>query len=512
MKRNIFTLLIALVVFGSASAQSRYLNEVFPDVTITTDVVYSSNYSYLSGSPALTDLVMDVYEPADDTAGGTYFDNARPVIIFMHPGSFLPKGLNTLPFGNNRDSSIVEMCTQFAKRGFVAAAISYRIGWNPFGASDVERAKTIITAVYRATQDAHGAIRFFRKDADTDNTFNIDPYRVVVGGTNSGGYVALAVNSLNRNAEVNLLKFLDGNGNSFIDRTVTGGFYGEGGAVGFNVLNHPGYSSVPAVVLNMGGAVGDTSWINGFESPIVSFHGEADPLTPYRTAVVIVSSTQQAVVEVSGSHDINKVADGLGIQNKLKPTVPFTDAYTTVAESRTSYEGLFPFPGAANGYEPWSWYDPTDPNISTTAPGATGFGSKANPYASKPKALGYIDTVMNYFVPRALLAFANVDSAAVETADPTTPVSVTNIAVNSTVLNLYPNPAATELNLSLTDIAYGLSKVEVYDITGRLVLSDSNIADPQYHRISLLNLNSGSYIVTIGFNTGEQLSKRLVIK
>ncbi len=512
MKSNIFTLFIALLAISSASAQTRYLDEVFTDVDIDADVVYAENYSYLSGSPALTDLKMDVYQPADDTVGGTYYDEARPVVIFMHPGSFLPKGLNTLPFGNNRDSSVVEICTQLAKRGFVAAAISYRIGWNPFAASDVERAKSIITAVYRANQDAHSAIRYFRRDADTDNIFNIDPYRVVVGGTNSGGYVALAVNSLNKTSELNLLKFLDGDGNSFIDQSTTGGFYGEGGIEGFNVLSNAGYSSAVQVVLNMGGAIGDTTWINDDEAPIVSFHGVADPLTPYRTAVVIVSSTGQSVVEVSGGYDINKYADALGIQDDIKPAVPFTDAYTTVAESRTAFEGLFPFPGAANGYEPWSWYDPTDANIDNATVGASGFGSSANPFATKLKALLYIDTVMNYFVPRALEAFSNVDSTAVETADPATPVGITNISVNETVLNVYPNPAATVLNLSLTDVSYGLSKVEIYDITGRLVLSDSNVADPQYHRVSLLDLNSGTYIVTISFATGEQLSKRLIVK
>jgi hypothetical protein len=515
MKRNIFTLFITLLAISSVSAQTRYIDEVFSDVTISSNVKYAENYSFLSGSPALADLTMDVYEPADDTVGGTFYDNARPVVIFMHPGSFLPKGLNTLPFGNNRDSSVVEICTQLAKRGFVAAAISYRIGWNPFGASDVERAKSIINAVYRANQDAHAAIRFFRKDADTDNTYNIDPYRVVVGGTNSGGYVALAVNSLNRTSEISLLKFLDGDGNSFVDQTVTGGFYGEGGLSGFNVLNNPGYSSAPAVVLNMGGAVGDTTWINDDEAPIVSFHGEADPLTPFRTAVVIVSSTGQSVVEVSGGFDISKQADGLGIQDKIKPTVPFSDVYTTVAESRSSNEGLFPFPGATNGYEPWSWYDAADPNIDNATAGASGFGSRANPFATKTKALLYIDTVMGYFIPRALEAFANVDSVAVETADPADTVviiGIADVAAINAALTLYPNPAATELNLSLANGSYNMSGVKVYDITGRLVLTNNTITNPQYHRISLSNLESGSYIVTISFETGEQVSKRLLVR
>ncbi len=515
MQRNIFTLLLALFTVGSVAAQSRYLDEVFTDVDITLDVTYAQNYSFLSGSPALQDLQMDVYEPADDTTGGTYFDGARPVVIFMHPGSFLPKGLNTLPFGDNRDSSVVEICTQFAKRGFVAVALTYRIGWNPFGSSDVERAKTIINAVYRAQQDARSAIRYFRKDAATTNIYKIDPYRVIVGGTNSGGYVALAVNSLNKTTELNLLKFLDGNGNSFVDQSVTGGFYGEGGRVGFNSVSNIGYSSAPQVVLNMGGATGDTTWIEAGEAPIVSFHGENDPLTPYGTAVVIVSSTQQAVVEVSGSFSISSAANRLGLQDKLVPTVPFTDSYTQVAEGRTSFEGLFPFPGAAreNGYEPWSWYDPNNPNIDTATVGNSGFGSRANPFATKPKALNYIDTVMNYFVPRALEAFKNVDSTAVETVDPSDAptVGISTVDVINSLLNVYPNPTTTELNLSLDGLAFSIDKVEVYDLTGRLILSDSNVANPQYHRMSLVDLSSGSYIVTITVNTGEQISKRLLV-
>ena len=166
-------------------AQERYYDKVFTDLTITQNVKYAENYTVVTGAPGLQDLLMDVYEPANDTA------SQRPLIILMHAGSFLPRGLNTLPFGNKRDSSIVEMCKQFAQRGYVAAAVNYRLGWNPLGTQE-EKANTIINAVYKSMQDGKSAIRFFRKDAATTDTYKIDPNMVVLGGSNSGGYAALA--------------------------------------------------------------------------------------------------------------------------------------------------------------------------------------------------------------------------------------------------------------------------------------------------------------------------------
>lgn len=506
MKRLLLFMTCIGLMVGAANAQDRYLDEVFTDVNITLDVPYGANYAYFAPT-VLDSLHLDIYEPVNDTANGTYYDGPRPLIILMHPGSFLPKGLNTLPFGNNRDSSIVEMATQFAKRGFVCAAIEYRIGWNPFAPTQEERKTSIITAVYRAMQDARGCVRYFRSSADGANPYNIDPYRVVVGGTNSGGYVALAVNSMNKDSEINIPKFLNTGGTTLIDKDMFGGFYGEGGQAPGNHLNYPGYSSAVQVVLNMGGAIGDTSWLEAGEAPIVNFHGVADPLTPYQTATVIVSSNGFAVVEVSGSYDIARVADGLGIQDAIKPTVPFTDAYTQVAESRTSFEGLMPFPGAANGYEPWSWYDPNDPNIDSTG---SGFGSKANPFATKPKALGYIDTVMNYFVPRALEAFKNIDSTAVETADPDDPVGISSVQLAENQLKLYPNPATNQVNMSLFSNNYELGSVSVFDLSGREVITE--VATGNTHTLDISSLQHGVYILHANTATGEGVVKKLVVE
>jgi dienelactone hydrolase len=67
---------------------------------------------------------MDVYEPSGDTA------SVRPLVLVLHTGSFLPAVMNGQPTGGRKDSAVVEMCTRFAKKGYVAAAVSYRLGWN----------------------------------------------------------------------------------------------------------------------------------------------------------------------------------------------------------------------------------------------------------------------------------------------------------------------------------------------------------------------------------------------
>ncbi|MGD1843759.1 MAG: T9SS type A sorting domain-containing protein [Salibacteraceae bacterium] len=501
-----FLFLFALcVATGSLSAQ-RYTTELFTDVTVTSDVKYGENYSVLTGSPALIDLEMDIYEPVGDT------DNNRQLIIMMHAGSFLPKGTNTLPFGNKRDSSLVEMCEQFAKRGWVAASIDYRLGWNPtpdaLGGDQETRAKTIIQAVYRSMQDAKTAIRFFRMDAAGANTYGIDPTRVVVGGSNSGGYVALACGNLNSIAETELFKFLDSNGDSFIDVSTLGGFEGEGGNSALNVENHPGFASNPQLVLNLGGAAGDSSWIEAGEVPVVAFHGVADALTPYATQDVIVAATGDVIVEVSGSLDVIRRNQNLGNQDVFI-NANFTDVYTQAAQTKTGLEGLFPFQGALNGFEPWSWYDPNDPNISTdsiqVAPGvkipASGFGSAANPLATKTKALNYIDTIMNYFNPRAVEALQNPAPL-----DP--PLSVSEDRVRLTAL-AYPNPAVENVFIYTSNASEMIQAIRLVDLTGKQVLweSGNNIN----YTLERGDLPTGVYFVEVQLEDSV-LTKKLIFK
>ena len=132
MKKNLqFLSLIAATLFAGNAMAQRYVTNSFTNVTVTPNVVYGQNYSVLTGAPVMSDLKLDFYEPTGDT------ETARPLVIVLHTGSFLPKGLNQSPTGARTDSSIVEMCKEFAKKGYVAAAVGYRMGWNPQGDQDV---------------------------------------------------------------------------------------------------------------------------------------------------------------------------------------------------------------------------------------------------------------------------------------------------------------------------------------------------------------------------------------
>src|SRR6476661_6016582 len=198
MKKNhtLLAVLFCLTVSFNCLSQSRYLSEIFTSVTVSSNVTYGNNISVLTGTPASIPLMMDVYQPTGDALA------ARPLVIILHAGSFLPAVVNHLAVGKKTDSAVVNTCMRFAKRGYVAVAMDYRLGWNPLGNQDA-RTGTILNAVYRALQDAKNCVRYFRNDAATTNTYKIDVNKICVGGFSAGGYVAYAYGSLNKSSELN---------------------------------------------------------------------------------------------------------------------------------------------------------------------------------------------------------------------------------------------------------------------------------------------------------------------
>ena len=100
-------LVVALILIGiNATAQTRYLDNIFDSVTVTPDVVYGQNLTVLPMlqllPPAIAPLTCDIYEPKNDTMTN------RPVIVLIHTGSFLPPVLNGQPTGSKADYSVVE--------------------------------------------------------------------------------------------------------------------------------------------------------------------------------------------------------------------------------------------------------------------------------------------------------------------------------------------------------------------------------------------------------------------
>lgn len=502
-------------------SQTRYLNEVFTSVTKTADVIYGNNISVLTGSPMAADITMDIYQPTGDT------ETARPLVLVLHTGSFLPAVANGQPTGSKTDSAVVEMCMRFAKKGYVAVAPDYRLGWNPVSTSQDVRTSTLLQAVYRAIQDAKNCVRYFKNDKATANTYKIDTTRIVVGGLGSGGYVALAYASLNQPSELTLGKFLD-NSTSPPTPYVVQSVYGNFDGTDSTMLNKPNYethSSEIQMVFNVGGAIGDTSWIDAGEVPIVSLQCVMDPNAPYTTGTVIVPSTGDVVVEASGSYDVAVMVNKPSIDNNdIFNSSIFTDSYTTAANMHNDgMEGLYPFftpaPGAnmsctgANQNAqtqqgaPWDWWDgaayAAAPGHPNSVPGSVMacLALTGNPDMSAAKGKLYADTIQGYVAPRMVCAL-NLPGCTPN------PAGINEKATASNVI-AFPNPA--------TDVVYFSAKgsqiqtVELFDLTGRMVKQAAGLNVAEYS-VDLKGLNAGVYVAKIKSDKGAVVTKRVVVK
>jgi len=546
------TLICAFVITNTCLAQTRYLDEVFTSVSVTSDVTFGNNlWCTMLGdcsTPTSKPILMDVYEPIGDTTGNTYYDAERPLIIIAHTGNFLSRVLNGSPTGFKDDSSVVEMCSRFAKKGYVTVAMSYRLGWNPTAvgsAGQAIRTGTIINAAYRGVQDAHTCIRFFRKNVDVGgNTYRIDTSKIVLGGLGTGSYVSLAFATFDRWEEIYLNKFIDFtdplNPVPYIDTSQSGDFKSLL-ARPLNTPNHVGYSSDINMVFNLGGAMGDSSWMESGDVPIVSFHCTKDENAPYGYGAVIVPTTGDLVLNASGSSDVIRRSNYLCNNNVLQMPPSFTDIYSTranalnntgnltneagVVNPNAGDEGLYPFitpaPGTSTCTDPeppnnvlpeseqgspWDWWDETWYSSTAIVLGKDGpfevcKARLSNPDMSATKGRAYSDTIQGYLTPRIYrVLFENVTDTGC-----TIPVwAGVNDIKSSGSINIFPNPSSSSVTITSSEEL--INAVELYDVTGRNVYADKNLHTNHYS-MDKGNLTRGLYFIRIVMKEGEIVNK-----
>jgi acetyl esterase/lipase len=522
MKKNLSFALTVCMMFTTFCifSQTRYLSEIFTSVTVSSNVTYGNNISVLTGTPASIPLMMDVYQPTGDVL------TARPLIIVLHAGSFLPQIANGLAVGKKTDSAVVEMCMRFARRGYVAVAADYRLGWNPLSTNQDVRTGTILQAVYRGLQDSKNCVRFFRSDAANTNVYKIDVNKIAVGGFGAGGYLAMAYGSLNKPAEIQLNKFIDFSKTppaSYVDQSVLGNFDGTD-ATALNTPNYASYSSTVNVAFSLAGAVGDTSWIEAGEIPIIAMHCYKDPFAPYKTGPVIVAATGQFVVEASGGYDAIRRSARIGNQS-IFTTSYFNDPFTTKANTNSAglpglYTHITPAPGpnmsctgaSANPQieqsAPWDWWSDAVLAGSYNAYCSCSNGSivacKAkleNPDMSAMKGRYYADTLQGFLNPRLVCAL-NL-SGCVST------VGLSELSGTSD-LSIFPNPATSQINYVLSG-GNTINKIWLYDATGRIVYNADGVNATGF-KLNRDQIRSGLYFTTIELDNKRTVTKKLVIE
>jgi Secretion system C-terminal sorting domain len=430
-KFNILLVIAMLFSMVSFAQKDRFVKPIFGSVKSTMGITYCENYTF---EPFLLQqpnthtkkipLKCDFYEPVGDNS------KKRPLVIFLHTGNFIPQpSFGGSPEGRTTDSALVELSTRLCKMGYACASADYRIGWAPTSTNETTRKFTLINAAYRGIQDVRSCVRYFKLNADK---YGIDTSRVAIFGAGTGGYIALGAASLDKYTEIFANTTPAGkfvlNPNPFTPMIIEG-FNGNingtnlgVAAVDFGVPkgdtmcipSNLGPTSNVQLVANLGGALGDLSWLDKNAVPTISFQSPTDFYAPYTEAILKVPVSATVIfdiVNVMGAYKVQKKQDSLGINAKWK-ALKLNDVYSQAANKvNGGFDGLYPVVGLKpTDSSPWNWWDAafwnTKPHPSVTGATIHQVALQSAPLTTAARAKLYCDTIIGYFAPRA---FAQLD-------------------------------------------------------------------------------------------------------
>lgn len=416
MKQPLLFITVCLLAASTTTAQCdglRFFNQVFNDYTEIEDIVYGENIDYQGN---VTELELDVYQPIGDT------EAARPLIIMVHGGSFIS--------GSKDGPDVTSLAADFSKMGYVVASINYRLGITI--GLDLEASAT--ESVIRGFHDGKAAVRYFRKDvAENGNTYDINPDEIYMVGVSAGGFISLHVAYMDEVSEIP----------SWADTTLPGlggGIEGESG--------NAGYSSEVKGIVNIAGAIGDTTWMQPTDAPVLSFHGTNDGTVPFGSDVLQLLGID--ITEVDGSSSVHEKANEIGLLNCFE-----------------IHEGQGHVPHVGNE----AYYDTTR-------------------------------AIMSNFIGSLVCPLTEMDCEYRELELSTNDLQALE------GLSIYPNPARKTVTIEVpTQISS--NNLTVYGIDGRIV--DSFNITSGVARLEVEGWASGIYIVEVNSNQGI-ITERLIIE
>ena len=272
----------------------RYRDRVFTSLEIDENIAFA----FVDGQT----LRLTVYTPAGDAASD------RPVMIVASGGGFLEQ----------ERESVEPIAQEFARRGYVAVTMDYRVlGQAPLNADE------LAIAGVTATHDMFAAVRFLRAEGEGDNPRGIRPDAFFVSGESAGGVMAMLAATLDPDDP--------------ISRPALADFVRDNGGVYGTVGENDDVSSVVQGAMPLSGAVLDLAMIDAGSALLYAAHEEFDPVVPCDTAPEGASFTG---LEVSGACEVVPAYTAAGAMAELflvqnsAGHVNFTDA-----ERRDIYQG-----------------------------------------------------------------------------------------------------------------------------------------------------------------------------
>jgi len=228
------------------------------------EVIVEENITYGKGGDS--DLKLDLVRPDGD---GPF-----PAIVFIHGGGW---------YQGNRQGYRGQM-TEAAKRGYVAATISYRL--MKFDEAKKETA-TAVPIFPTQIHDAKAAIRWLRANSDR---YHVDPNRIGVTGGSAGGHLSLLVGLTDSKSD------LEGDGGNSDQSSRVQAVVNVYGPTDMAACHKT--SSVAWIFrLFMGGtpeeavetyrAASPVTYVSKDDPPVLTLHGDRDALVPIAQATTL---------------------------------------------------------------------------------------------------------------------------------------------------------------------------------------------------------------------------------
>ena len=166
----------------------------------------------------------------------------------------------------------------------------------------------------------------------------------------------------------------------------------------------------------------------------------------------------------------------------------------------TYASGFLPLLGRSDADgAPWQWWN-TD--TLKQAYGNNAAALAGNPGMSSIKARLYIDSAMIFIIPRACVALQLPCASLVSSTEEL-------LQANATKLVISPNPATNMVSFE-SEVYNPIQAIELYDMSGRLMIQQRNINNSRY-QLDRGALPNGMYVAKVKFEGGVW-SKKIVFE